>query len=84
MSKVLLCMFLPSMIRKKDKLCINQEKPKKLFCIQYILYHLGYEILFLVSTAEEEDCSAEFQPIVQLQEVETVSGEEAENILGDL
>ena len=34
--------------------------------------------------AEEEDCSAEFQPIVQLQEVETVSGEEAENILTDL
>lgn len=33
--------------------------------------------------AEEEECSAEFQPIVQLQEVETVSGEEAENILGD-
>jgi Ran-binding protein 1 len=33
--------------------------------------------------AEEEDCSAEFQPIVQLQEVETVSGEEAENILTD-
>jgi Ran-binding protein 1 len=34
--------------------------------------------------ADEEECSAEFQPVVQLQEVETVSGEEAENILTDL
>ena len=34
--------------------------------------------------ADEEDCSAEFQPLVQLNEVETVSGEEAENVLVDL
>ena len=34
--------------------------------------------------ADEEDCSAEFAPLVQLNEVETVSGEEAENILVDL
>ena len=34
--------------------------------------------------ADEEDCSAEFAPVVQLNEVETVSGEEAENTLVDL
>ena len=34
--------------------------------------------------ADEEDCSVEFQPLVQLNEVETVSGEEAENVLVDL
>ena len=34
--------------------------------------------------AEEEDCSAEFQPIVQLNEVETETGEESETILVDL
>ena len=31
----------------------------------------------------EEDCQAEFKPLVQLQEVETVSGEEAETVLLD-
>lgn len=44
----------------------------------------SFWVVNVVPTAEEEECSAEFQPIVQLQEVETVSGEEAENILGDL
>ena len=32
----------------------------------------------------EEDCSAEFKPLVQLEEVERVSGEEAEDVLLDL
>lgn len=32
----------------------------------------------------EEDCSAEFKPLVQLDEVERVSGEEAEDMLLDL
>lgn len=32
----------------------------------------------------EEDCSAEFKPLVQLEEVERVSGEEAEDCLVDL
>jgi len=32
----------------------------------------------------EEDCSAEFKPLVQLDEVERVSGEEAEDVLLDL
>ena len=32
----------------------------------------------------EEDCSAEFKPIIQLSEVESVSGEEAETALCDL
>ena len=32
---------------------------------------------------EEDDCGAEFKPIVQLSEVETVSGEEAETVLSD-
>ena len=32
----------------------------------------------------EEDCSAEFKPLVQLEEVERVSGEEAEDALLDL
>ncbi|KAK9827739.1 hypothetical protein WJX81_008169 [Elliptochloris bilobata] len=36
-------------------------------------------------TAEgEEDCSAEFKPLVQLEEVERVSGEEAEDVMLDL
>lgn len=36
-------------------------------------------------TAEgEEDCSADFKPLVQLSEVESVSGEEAESQLCDL
>lgn len=34
--------------------------------------------------AEDDDCAAEFKPIVQLSEVETVSGEEAETALCDL
>ena len=34
--------------------------------------------------AGEEDCGAEFKPLVELQEVETVSGEEEENVLADL
>ena len=29
--------------------------------------------------AEQEDCGAQFQPVVQLQEVEVVSGEEDED-----
>ena len=32
----------------------------------------------------EEDCSADFKPLVQLSEVESVSGEEAESQLCDL
>ena len=32
----------------------------------------------------EEDCSAEFKPLVQLEEVERVSGEEAEDVMLDL
>ena len=32
----------------------------------------------------EEDCSADFKPLVQLSEVESVSGEEAEAQLCDL
>jgi hypothetical protein len=32
----------------------------------------------------EEDCAAEFKPVVQLQEVETTTGEEAETVLADL
>lgn len=33
---------------------------------------------------EEDECAAEFKPLVQLSEVETVSGEEAETALCDL
>ncbi|KAK9837640.1 hypothetical protein WJX74_001828 [Apatococcus lobatus] len=33
--------------------------------------------------ADEEECQAEFQPLVQLQEVETTTGEEAETTLVD-
>jgi hypothetical protein len=32
----------------------------------------------------EEECAAEFKPLVELQEVETVSGEEEENLLSEL
>lgn len=32
----------------------------------------------------EEECQAEFRPIVQLEEVERVSGEEGETTLADL
>ena len=35
-------------------------------------------------TPDEEECQAEFQPLVQLQEVETTTGEEAETTLVDL
>ena len=35
-------------------------------------------------TQDEEECQAEFQPLVQLQEVETTTGEEAETTLVDL
>eukprot|EP00884_Botryococcus_braunii_P019437 jgi/Botrbrau1/6177/Bobra.0344s0017.1 len=31
----------------------------------------------------EEECAAEFKPLVELQEVETVSGEEEENVLSE-
>lgn len=32
----------------------------------------------------EEECGAEFKPLVELQEVETVSGEEEENLVVEL
>lgn len=34
--------------------------------------------------APEEECKAEFKPIVQLDEVETTTGEEEENLVADL
>ncbi len=34
--------------------------------------------------AAEEECKAEFKPVVQLDEVETTTGEEGENLLADL
>ena len=36
------------------------------------------------ASAEDDECAAEFKPLVQLSEVETVSGEEAEAALCDL
>ncbi|GMH34053.1 hypothetical protein BSKO_01887 [Bryopsis sp. KO-2023] len=35
-------------------------------------------------TAEEEECKAEFKPLVQLDEVETTTGEEAETLILEL
>lgn len=34
--------------------------------------------------AAEEECKAEFKPVVQLDEVETTTGEEEENLVADL
>lgn len=34
--------------------------------------------------APEEECKAEFKPVVQLDEVETTTGEEEEKLLADL
>ena len=36
------------------------------------------------AAGDDEECGAEFKPLVQLSEVETVSGEEAETSLCDL
>ena len=36
------------------------------------------------AAGDDDECGAEFQPIVQLSEVETVSGEEAETAQCDL
>ena len=35
-------------------------------------------------TANDEDCAAEYTPVVQLQEVETSTGEETETALFDV